>query len=84
MPEAPPAAAAAPERAVHTITFWRNGFTVDDGPLRRLEDPANAPFLNVRQAKRSCPKHCNQGWLLIRDPVVWRSGTLDRWMWTGV
>ncbi|CAM6082170.1 unnamed protein product [Calypogeia fissa] len=31
----------------HTITFWRNGFTVDDGPLRRLDDPANAPFLAV-------------------------------------
>jgi hypothetical protein len=43
-----PPVEAAPERAVHTITFWRNGFTVDDGPLRKLEDPANSPFLNVR------------------------------------
>ncbi|KAJ7221990.1 hypothetical protein O6H91_Y466400 [Diphasiastrum complanatum] len=34
-----------PEPVAHTITFWRNGFTVDDGPLRRLEDRANAPFL---------------------------------------
>ncbi|CAN1220115.1 Plant UBX domain-containing protein 5, partial [Linum perenne] len=31
----------------HTITLWRNGFTVDDGPLRRLNDPANAEFLEV-------------------------------------
>merc|ERR1719310_1353297 len=29
----------------HTITFWQNGFTVDDGPLRTAEDPANAAFL---------------------------------------
>ncbi|KAI4384951.1 hypothetical protein MLD38_003034 [Melastoma candidum] len=33
------------ETVSHTLTFWRNGFTVDDGPLRRIEDPANAPFL---------------------------------------
>ena len=29
----------------HTITFYQNGFTVDDGPLRSVEDPANAAFL---------------------------------------
>ncbi|GAQ82005.1 UBX domain-containing protein 1 [Klebsormidium nitens] len=57
VPEVPPAVAAAPapERAVHTITFWRNGFTVDDGPLRKLEDPANAPFLNSIN-KGECPR----------------------------
>lgn len=36
-----------PEVVTHAITFWRNGFTVDNGPLRRLEDPENAPFLEV-------------------------------------
>lgn len=36
-----------PEVVNHNITFWRNGFTVDDGPLRRLDDPANASFLEV-------------------------------------
>mmetsp|Transcript_1809 Transcript_1809/g.3722 ORF Transcript_1809/g.3722 Transcript_1809/m.3722 type:complete len:275 (-) Transcript_1809:1059-1883(-) len=36
-----------PERAQeHTITFWQNGFTVDDGPLRNMQDPENAAFLN--------------------------------------
>ncbi|CAN1220116.1 Plant UBX domain-containing protein 5, partial [Linum perenne] len=44
----------------HTITLWRNGFTVDDGPLRRLNDPANAEFLEVitlQSVKRSeCPR----------------------------
>jgi len=29
----------------HTITFYQNGFTVDDGPLRTMDDPANAAFL---------------------------------------
>jgi len=29
----------------HTITFWQNGFTVDDGPLRTREDPASEAFL---------------------------------------
>lgn len=43
-----PSAAAPPEVVSHHITFWRNGFTVDNGPLRRLDDPANAPFLEVK------------------------------------
>jgi len=29
----------------HTITFWQNGFSVDDGPLRDAQDPQNAAFL---------------------------------------
>lgn len=28
-----------------TITMYRDGFIVDDGPYRRLDDPANADFL---------------------------------------
>ena len=28
-----------------TITMYRDGFMVDDGPYRRLDDPANAEFL---------------------------------------
>jgi len=28
-----------------TLTFWKNGFQVDDGPLRAIEDPANRQFL---------------------------------------
>ncbi len=34
--------AAAPAR---TITMYIGGFTVDDGPFRRLDDPANKDFL---------------------------------------
>jgi len=28
-----------------TITFWQNGFSVNDGPLRNPQDPENAAFL---------------------------------------
>lgn len=36
-----------PQVVMHAITFWRNGFTIDDGPLRRFDDPQNAPFMEV-------------------------------------
>ncbi|KAK5818141.1 plant UBX domain-containing protein 4-like [Gossypium arboreum] len=44
-----------PEVFTHNITFWRNGFTVDDGPLRQLDDPANATFLESVMGSQ-CPK----------------------------
>jgi UBX domain-containing protein 1 len=40
--------ASPPDAIVHNIHFWQNGFTVDEGPLRRLDDPANLPFLEAR------------------------------------
>ncbi|KAA8524736.1 hypothetical protein F0562_011159 [Nyssa sinensis] len=44
-----------PEVVTHNIVFWSDGFTVDDGPLRRFEDPENASFLeSIRKSK--CPK----------------------------
>ncbi|KAL2900685.1 Plant UBX domain-containing protein 4 [Bienertia sinuspersici] len=45
----------APETVTHTITFWRNGFTVDDGPLRRFDAEENASFLESI-TKSECPK----------------------------
>lgn len=33
--------------ARRTITMYRDGFVVDDGPYRRLDDPANADFLRA-------------------------------------
>lgn len=36
-----------PESIVHNIVFWSNGFTVNEGPLRRLDDPENSSFLEV-------------------------------------
>nr|GMC78651.1 plant UBX domain-containing protein 4-like [Ipomoea batatas]GMC87897.1 plant UBX domain-containing protein 4-like [Ipomoea batatas] len=51
----PPTAPQPPESVVHNIVFWRNGFTINDGPLRRLDDPENAPFLESIK-KSECPK----------------------------
>ncbi|XP_050206342.1 plant UBX domain-containing protein 4-like [Mercurialis annua] len=50
-----PSAPQQPESVVHNIVFWANGFTVNDGPLRRLDDPENAPFLESIR-KSECPK----------------------------
>jgi len=38
-------AAPATRPQEHTITFWSNGYSVDDGPLCDTADPANAAFL---------------------------------------
>ncbi|GMG98703.1 hypothetical protein Nepgr_000543 [Nepenthes gracilis] len=44
-----------PEVTTYTITFWHNGFTINGGPLRRFDDPGNAPFLeSIRNSE--CPK----------------------------
>lgn len=43
----PSSVSQQPESVIHNIVFWANGFTVNDGPLRRLDDPENAPFLEV-------------------------------------
>ncbi|KAF4372595.1 hypothetical protein F8388_027268 [Cannabis sativa] len=40
---------------VHNIVFWSNGFTVNDGPLRSMDDPENANFLESIK-KSECPK----------------------------
>ncbi|KAH9301468.1 hypothetical protein KI387_013051 [Taxus chinensis] len=53
--ETVPSSPKPPEPIVHNITFWRNGFTVGDGPLRRLDDPENGPFLESIK-KSECPK----------------------------
>lgn len=45
--ETVPTAPQQPETVIHNIVFWSNGFTVNDGPLRRLNDPENASFLEV-------------------------------------
>ena len=42
-----PAAPQPPQDVLHNIHFWNNGFTVDDGPLRGYDDPANADFIEV-------------------------------------
>ncbi|KAG8494378.1 hypothetical protein CXB51_012072 [Gossypium anomalum] len=53
--ETVPSAPQQPDSIIHNIVFWTNGFTVDDGPLRRLDDPENAAFLESIR-KSECPK----------------------------
>ncbi|XP_074271998.1 plant UBX domain-containing protein 4-like [Silene latifolia] len=53
--DAVPAATQPPESVVHNIIFWRNGFTINDGPIRSLDDPENASFLESIR-KSDCPK----------------------------
>ncbi|XP_020212365.1 plant UBX domain-containing protein 4 [Cajanus cajan] len=50
-----PSAPRPVQELTHTVTFWRNGFSVNDGPLRTLDDPLNAPFLESIK-KSECPK----------------------------
>lgn len=43
----PNAPSAQPEEAsvVRRLTFWRNGFSLEDGPLLHYDDPANEETL---------------------------------------
>ncbi|THX22325.1 SEP-domain-containing protein [Aureobasidium pullulans] len=42
---APTNARSAPPRVSRTLHLWQDGFSIDDGPLHRFDDPANAPVL---------------------------------------
>ncbi|GAA0154664.1 protein-binding activity modulator [Lithospermum erythrorhizon] len=42
------------EQRNHHIALWNDGFTVNDGPFRRLDDPQNAPFLESI-SRGECP-----------------------------
>lgn len=60
----PPPPAQSQVRAV-TIAFYRNGvFTVDDGEPRRMDDPANAPFMQAIM-RGQCPPELDPG-----DPSI--------------
>ena len=39
----------------HNIVSWTDGFTVNDGPFRSLDDPENASFLKVMSIMVSIP-----------------------------
>ena len=44
---APPTDEESDASAQRTITMYNGGFTVDDGPFRRLEDAKNKEFLKA-------------------------------------
>jgi UBX domain-containing protein 1 len=49
----PPTSRRLPPRASRTLHLWSDGFSVDDGPLFRYDDPANAQTLQMIQQGRA-------------------------------
>ena len=43
------------ETQVRRLTFWRNGFSIEDGPLMLYEDPANKELLEAIHSGRAPP-----------------------------
>ncbi|KAH9979230.1 hypothetical protein BGW80DRAFT_1275718 [Lactifluus volemus] len=59
-PNGPPnPVSPAEETAIRHITFWRDGFSVEDGDLRRYDDPAQAQILSEINAGRAPPSILN-------------------------
>lgn len=44
-PNAPPPSDAEEPTVIRHLTFWRDGFSVEDGELMRYDDPANDQIL---------------------------------------
>ncbi|GJJ14154.1 hypothetical protein Clacol_008414 [Clathrus columnatus] len=47
------------QTATRYITFWRDGFSVEDGPLMRYDEPGNAQLLNEINAGHAPPQFLN-------------------------
>ncbi|KAF8157376.1 hypothetical protein K438DRAFT_2026243 [Mycena galopus ATCC 62051] len=43
--------------AIRRLTFWRDSLTVEDGPLMRYDDPANADRVDVQVTQRISDDH---------------------------
>ncbi|RKO88010.1 hypothetical protein BDK51DRAFT_51660 [Blyttiomyces helicus] len=52
----PTPAVPSSEPVERHLTFWRNGFSIDDGPLRDYNDPVNTEFLRLIKSGRA-PTH---------------------------
>lgn len=53
IPETTPRAPQRPESVRRTLTFWRDGFSVEDGPLYRYDDPENRDILQAIEGGRA-------------------------------
>ncbi|CAJ0912507.1 16611_t:CDS:2, partial [Entrophospora sp. SA101] len=47
------AASSSTSSQVRHLTFWRNGFSVEDGPLMAYDDPENQEFLKAIRSGRA-------------------------------
>lgn len=45
--------ARTPETVHRSLTFWRDGFSIEDGPLMRYDEPANQEILRAIQSGRA-------------------------------
>lgn len=52
---APPADDDDPEPVTRRLTFWRDGFSIEDGELYRYDEPGNKELLETIQAGRAPP-----------------------------
>ncbi|KAF8646010.1 hypothetical protein AX16_007436 [Volvariella volvacea WC 439] len=68
-PRQPSVSEAPEETAVRHITFWRDGFSVEDGELMRYDDPNHAQVLAEINAGRAPPSVLN---VLPGQPVELR------------
>ncbi|CAG8701891.1 6797_t:CDS:10 [Racocetra persica] len=59
-----PSTTEPPRTVVRHLTFWRDGFSIEDGPLMAYDDPANEEFL----------KAINNG----RAPLAWLNVRYDQ------
>ena len=50
------------EPAVRHLTFWRNGFSIEDGPLLSYDEPDNKELLEAIEAGRAPPTVFNVRW----------------------
>ncbi|KAF8882240.1 hypothetical protein BD779DRAFT_1612471 [Infundibulicybe gibba] len=68
-PNAPDSADPADSPAIRHLSFWRDGFTVEDGELMRYDDPNNSQILAEINAGRAPPSILN---VLPGQPVELR------------
>ncbi|KAG9044809.1 hypothetical protein FS837_007520 [Tulasnella sp. UAMH 9824] len=57
------------ETAIREITFWRTGFTIQDGPLMQYDDPNNAEILRSINSGNAPPSILN---VQVGQPVELR------------
>jgi len=57
------------ETAVRIITFWRNGFTIEDGPLLAYDNPQNSELLELINSGHAPPQQLN---VQVGQPVELR------------
>ncbi|KAL7267241.1 protein phosphatase regulator [Rhizina undulata] len=72
VPDPTPARPTAVQPVTRSLTFWRDGFSVEDGPLMRYDDPANQEILRSIQSGRAPLSIMNVEYGQPADVTVYR------------